>query len=117
MTTEEASKKLTDTERWFELVAVTPLQATTIKRDFKRASLGLDSLYNYLYKIGATCFITIISPSNCIYNNYNDAFRDMLSTPDILSILHITRQQYSKLYCKFKQDQKTIKILLRNFCT
>lgn len=109
MTTEEAFEKLIHTERWFEFLQVTALQATKIKDCYNRKKIGLDSIFGYLHAIGAFCTINI-KLSSKTHHSYINAFKEMLSLPNITTVLKITPQQYCQLKNKCKKKPNDIRI-------
>lgn len=111
MTTEEAFEKLINTKCWFKFIQVTALQATKIKDCYNRKKIGLDSMFDYLHKIGGVCCVDIKRyDKKKNHHSYISAFKEMLLLPNITAVLKITPQQYHQLKNKCKDHPNTIRI-------
>ena len=104
MTTEQAFEKLISTKCWFRLVGVTSLQATTIKREYKQKNLRLDSMVKYLQTTGGIMELSIISPIGEVIDSYEEAFEELLNTPDIHETLKLRKHYFYKFKWRFFKD-------------
>lgn len=109
MSTNDAFTELTTKPNWHERVGIPQLKSSNAKKLFKAGKLGLDSIYDYLYASGYVACVEITSQYGKISNNYFEALRDMLSLPDIISIVG-DKQLYQNLYNKSTELWSTLKI-------
>lgn len=110
MTTEHAFDKLMNTKCWCRLVGVTAQFAAVIKQEYKKNAVKLDSMIGYLTRAGAVYDVEIISPQGDYFYEYEDAFGELLKTPNLWLLLEITTQSYYALKNRYYNNPALIKI-------
>ena len=102
--TKMAFEVIMKTPFWYNKAGMTSQKAATIRQLYKNNKINLDLMMDCLAKVGAKCCLEI-NYQNKIYNDYVNAFKDIISNRHILdsipesSRFSIIHQYLTEAHC------------------